>query len=147
VTVPTVSTLDLYTSNGWPSERGQVYFGGDDGSVYKDFQITVSTSPVVYGDLNNNGTITAADWMILRANQYAEVGGSYQDAYFRGDLTADLANDHDDFVAFKTLYEAANGAGSFARMLASIPEPSSLALFLSAMLLGGVRRRPMPIRV
>jgi hypothetical protein len=88
---------------------------------------------VIYGDLNNNGTITSADWMILRANQYADISGnSFEQAYFLGDLTADRKNNHADFVAFKVVYEAANGAGSFARMLAGVPEPSALTLVLGA---------------
>jgi hypothetical protein len=134
ITAPSLDVLPLYKSNGWPTEPARIYFGGDEDIVFKDFQVTVNTAPVVYGDLNNNGTITSADWMILRGNLYADAGGSHFDAYFRGDLTADLAVNQADFVAFKILYEDANGAGSFARMLAGVPEPASHALFLSAAL-------------
>jgi hypothetical protein len=148
VTTPTVHTLDLYGADGWPSEPARVYFGGDDAGAYKDFQVTVTSSPVVYGDLDNNGTITASDWMVLRTNLYADVGdGTHQQAYFLGDLTADLAVNHSDFFAFKTLFEAANGAGSFHQMLASLPEPTTVAwavpigwLFVSIRLRAAHRR-------
>ncbi len=48
-----------------------------------------------------------------------------------GDLNGDFHNDHADFVLFKSAFEAANGDGSFAAMLAQVPEPSSnfLAIF------------------
>ena len=105
--------------------------------------MTVSGSPVVYGDFTDDGTITDADWAIFRANQHADLSGNtFAEAYFRGDLNVDKANNHADFVAFKVLYEAANGPGSFAAMLAGVPEPSSLVLIVSALLLAfPVRRR------
>jgi hypothetical protein len=142
VTVPTVNTLNLYGADGWPTEPGRIYFGGDDGGIYKDFQVTVSSTPVVYGDLNNNGTITSADWMILRTNLYADTSGSsHQQAYFLGDLTADLAINHSDFFAFKTLYDNVNGAGSFVEMLTSVPEPITLALVVPPALMIVLFRR------
>jgi hypothetical protein len=148
VTAPAASTFSLYsTGTGFPQEPGRIYLGGDQGAAFKDFQVTVNSTPVVFGDLNNNGSITASDWAILRTNQYTEVTGSFQDAYFQGDLTADLKINHDDFVVFKTLYEAANGAGSFARMLASVPEPASLVLLLLASSPALASRRPAHRRV
>jgi hypothetical protein len=140
---PAVNTLSLYSATGWPTEPGRVFFGGDENVVFKDFQVTVSSTPVVYGDLNNNGTITSADWMILRTNLYADTSGSsHQQAYFLGDLTADLAINHSDFFAFKILYDNVNGAGSFVEMLASVPEPITLALVVPpALMIVLVRRR------
>jgi hypothetical protein len=134
VTLPTVSTLDLYGPDGWPTEPARVYFGGDDGTVYKDLQVTVTSSNMVLGDLNNNGTITSADWVILRNNQNADLSAlTFQQAYAQGDLTADKANDHADFKLFKSLYEATNGPGSFEVMLATIPEPAGLVLLTAAL--------------
>ena len=52
--------------------------------------------------------------------------------YDLGDLDGDGENSFDDFAAFKELYEAANGQGSFAAMLAGVPEPSSTALAIIA---------------
>ena len=140
VTSPAANVLPLYTSGtGFPQEPGRIFFGGDSGStgttgplsgpVFKDYQVAVVSGPsVVYGDFDNTGgPLTAADWAILRSNKEKDVSGlTYQAAYFLGDLTADLKINHDDFVAFKSLYEAAHGTGSFAQMLASVPEPSTL---------------------
>jgi hypothetical protein len=131
LTVPALDVRPLYGGNGWPIEPARLFFGGDEGIVFKDFQVNVTSDPIVYGDFNGNGTITSADWVILRNNLYKDVGGTPSQAYFLGDLTGDLANNHDDFVAFKSLYEAANGAGAFNAMVASLPEPSALALAIA----------------
>ena len=64
------------------------------------------------------------------------------DAYLRGDLNADGFNDIYDFQLFKDAYEAANGVGAFAQMIAA-PEPSALAMTTFALLrLAPVIRRP-----
>jgi PEP-CTERM motif len=90
-------------------------------------------NPFALGDLNVSGSITSADWVILRTNQFADLSSlSLAEAYRRGDLTSDKLNNHADFAAFKTAYEAANGSGSFAAMLSSVPEPSSVLLVLAA---------------
>ena len=112
--------------------------------VIKDFQVTVTSAAVVLlGDFDNSGTITAADWNVVRSNQHADLSAlSQHAAYLMGDMTGDLANNYDDFVAFKTLYDDTHGAGSFATMVAGVPEPSTLALVLSiAMLAVPARRR------
>jgi hypothetical protein len=129
VTTPAVSTSGLYGTDGWPIEPSRIYIGGDDGSTFKDLQITVSTPSMRLGDLNSDGNITPADWVLLRDNQLADLSGkTHAEAYAMGDVTADLANNHDDFVLFKDLFDAANGVGSFAAMLAGVPEPSSVVL-------------------
>jgi PEP-CTERM motif len=137
LTGPSLNTLPLYGADGFPTEPARLYFGGDEGTVFKDFQVTVSTPEMIMGDFNSSNTITAADWAILRDNMHTNLSSlTFAQAYALGDLTADKANNHEDFVLFKTLYEDANGAGSFARMLAGVPEPSSFALFLFAGLMG-----------
>jgi hypothetical protein len=143
VTTPAVNVSDLYGPDGWPTEPARVYFGGDDGTTFKDLQITVSTPSMRLGDFNADGNITSADWTILRTNQLADLSGkTFQEAYFLGDVTADLANDHADFAAFKEIYDAANGVGAFAAMTASVPEPSSAVLLsLAALLARPVVRR------
>ena len=40
------------------------------------------------------------------------------------DVNGNFRNDHADFVLFKDAYETANGTGSFATMLATVPEPT-----------------------
>jgi hypothetical protein len=90
-------------------------------------------APFALGDLNTDGSINAADWMVFRSNQHANISAnSLAEAYRLGDLTGDKLNNHEDFVAFKTLYDAANGAGAFAALVAGVPEPSSAALIVSA---------------
>jgi hypothetical protein len=132
-TTPPVNLIDLYGPDGWPTEPARVYFGGDDGSVFADFQVTVTSSPVRLGDFTADGNITSADWVILRNNQLANLSGkTFSEAYFLGDVTADLKNNHADFVLFKALYDEANGVGSFEAMLAGVPEPSALCLILAA---------------
>ena len=72
-------------------------------------------------------------------------GSTDRQAYFLGDLNLDLKNDYSDFQAFKLYYDAANGVGAFAAMVASVPEPSSLVIVASAGLLVR-RRRPRSAR-
>ena len=89
--------------------------------------------PLAEGDLNADGEVNSADWMILRTNQHTDMSGdSLAEAYRRGDLTGDRQNNHPDFVEFKALYDAANGAGAFAAMVAAVPEPAAAILVLTA---------------
>ena len=89
--------------------------------------------PLALGDVNASGSITSADWVIVRTNQHTNLSSkSLAEAYRLGDLTGDHLNDFDDFAAFKTAYDAANGAGAFVAMVAAVPEPSSTLLVLAA---------------
>lgn len=100
--------------------------------------------PFEIGDFNADSQINAADWMILRGSQLGNLAGlSPIQAYLRGDLSGDFKNDHADFVLFRDLYDLRNGPGSFAAMVASIPEPGSLSLMalLGAMGMSLMRRR------
>jgi hypothetical protein len=92
-----------------------------------------SNNPFVRGDLNIDGSINVADWVILRTNQLADLSTkSLAEAYRLGDLTADRANNHADFVIFKSIYDAANGAGAFVDMASAVPEPTTTLLVLAA---------------
>jgi len=98
--------------------------------------------PIQSGDFNADGDITSADWLILRGSRFTDLSGlSGAEAYRRGDITEDLAVTHADFAAFKQAYEQSNGIGSFEAMLASVPEPSSLALVIVVGMLGLLVRR------
>jgi hypothetical protein len=123
IKTPTEDLVFQYVSEGEVVE-GVVLWTGNGGD------------PFEVGDLNTNGDINSADWTILRTNQHANLSGlSLAEAYRAGDLTGDKLNNHADFVAFKSIYEAANGAGSFALMLSNVPEPSSIVLVLTSGLL------------
>jgi hypothetical protein len=63
-----------------------------------------------------------------------------------GDLNGDFRNDFADFAHFKTMFEGANGAGSFAAMLA-VPEPAGAIVALIAFcLFVGSPKRPNLLR-
>jgi hypothetical protein len=142
LTAPALNVLPLYAADGFPTEPGRIYFGGDERVTFKDFEVDVSTPEMIMADFNSSGTVTSADWAILRNNMHTNMSAlTFEQAYFLGDLTADKANNHADFVAFKTFYEDANGSGSFTRMLAGVPEPSTFALLLSAGLMALPSRR------
>jgi hypothetical protein len=138
-------TSGLYGADGWPTEPARVYFGGDEDMVFKDFSVSVLTSPIArFGDLDSDNDIDSADWAIVRNNQNKNLGSLSQTAaYFLGDMNGNLTNDAYDFIFFKNLYDEANGAGAFDAMLAaSTPEPSAFVLVLSAgLLVCPVRRR------
>jgi hypothetical protein len=106
--------------------------------------VSFAGTPYVRSDLNTDGLVNASDWPLFYPNllknlsSLTEVGRA-----LAGDLDGDGDNDVTDFSLFKEDYDAANGAGAFQAMLASVPEPSSTLLFL----LGGLalvarRRRP-----
>jgi hypothetical protein len=142
LTAAPLDVLPLYNANGFHTEPGRIYFGGDERVVFKDFEVSVSSAEMILGDFNSSGTVTEADWAILRDNMHTNMSSlTHEQAYFLGDMTADKKNNHADFVAFKILYEENNGAGSFERMLAGVPEPSTFALILFAGLSALARRR------
>jgi hypothetical protein len=85
------------------------------------------------GDFNLDNAINTADWVIFRTNQLADLSAeSLAEAYRRGDLTSDRRNNHADFAMFKSLYDAANGAGSFVLMAAGVPEPATTVLVFAS---------------
>jgi endonuclease/exonuclease/phosphatase family metal-dependent hydrolase len=91
-------------------------------------------------DLDGSGLVDALDWGVLRSNQHADLSGySADEAWRRGDITGDFRNDFADFVEFKTMFEGANGPGSFAAMLA-VPEPATATLALLAWSVVAVKR-------
>ena len=94
-------------------------------------------------DLNFDGNLTGADWVIFRTNNLADLSAmSLAEAYGLGDLDGDWDNDVNDFRQFKADYELANGAGSFSQMLQAVPEPATLALVIPCAVLLLGRRRP-----
>ena len=102
-----------------------VNYPSDHRAVVSSFTV----APFLFGDLDGDGDLDAADWTKLRAGQHTDLMGlTPQQAYAMGDLNADLLNNHEDFVLFKITFDYTNGTGSFSTMVASVPEPSSLLL-------------------
>lgn len=128
-------------------------------SIYEDLEITLnfdggitrkanvdfvgnSGKRFTVGDLNFDGLFTAADWTAFNAGGEVILNGlSLAQQYQAGDLNSDGENNIFDFAIFKNAYEAANGLGSFDAMLASIPEPSGIALMTLSSILLITRRR------
>jgi hypothetical protein len=120
IRTPTEDLTFQYIS-GTQVVQGIVNYTGHSGSAFAN------------GDFNRDSAINSADWMIFRANQHGDFAGkSAAEAYLMGDISGDFQNNHTDFIIFKSLYDAANGAGSFLAMVASVPEPSSVILILTA---------------
>jgi hypothetical protein len=99
------------------------------------------------GDLNGDLAINATDWNILRTNQLADLSSMPPaESYYLGDLDGDGQNNYADFQLFKSSFDDVNGAGSFAAMVASVPEPATAALVLFAAAGLLVRREGRPLR-
>jgi len=139
-------TNSINLGNSWiqsPTEDLQFELILSDNRVNTYSVDYVGGSALEVGDLNFDGEITALDWPIYNAGRGVDLSGmSLLAAYQMGDLDGDLDNDIADFVAFKTLYEAANGVGSFTAIGLAVPEPTSGLLLLTALaFLPGMRPR------
>jgi hypothetical protein len=120
IRTPTEDLAFQYIS-GTQVVSGIVNYTGHSGSAFAN------------GDFNRDSAVNSADWMIFRTNQHGDfTGKSGAEAYLMGDISGDFQNNHTDFIIFKALYDAANGAGSFLAMVSSVPEPSSIILVLAA---------------
>ncbi len=94
-------------------------------SYFEDF----NGVPFIRSDLNVDGFITVADWIILRDNNLVDLSSlNPAQQYLLGDVDRDGDNDLDDYDMFISDFESANGAGAFAAMIRGVPEPSSLLL-------------------
>ncbi len=95
----------------------------------RNFGLAFGKALTLFGDLDLNGQLGLSDYEIL--TQYAESDLSSWapiDAYLRGDLDGDGQNNLVDFGIFKQALEDLSGLGAFARLLAAVPEPSTVAL-------------------
>jgi hypothetical protein len=101
-----------------------------DGSFSFD-QSTGILSVAPTSDLNSDSVVDIDDWLIFVTHHSADLSGyTPAEQAALGDLDGDGDNDFDDFRQFKFQYNALNGAGAFAAMIAQvpIPEPNSVAL-------------------
>jgi hypothetical protein len=129
--------ISLSPAAGWipsPNEDLALSLLVDGGTV---LNATVSYTgnggqPFDRSDLNFNGSVDVADWSIFVASAYANlVGLSGAEAYGKGDFDGDGDNDYNDFLLFKSDFNALNGAGAFDAMLVHVPEPDTMALLLA----------------
>jgi hypothetical protein len=91
-------------------------------------------------DINGDNVVNMADYTLLLNNMGMHLDGPIVPGS-NGDLNADSKVDPADFGAFKAAFPG--GAGAFeAALAASVPEPSTVVLVLSAVCgLGSGRRR------
>jgi hypothetical protein len=109
--------------------------------------------PFSRSDLNFDGTITAADWIVFTTYAATSMAGlSKAQSYGRGDLDGDGDNDYNDFKLFKSDYTLAHGAGSFEAMLSSVPEPTAFYLIVASIIVVApirkqrIRERTLSVR-
>lgn len=98
--------------------------------------------PFKRSDLNFDNAINGNDWIVFRNNNLVALDPNLSDAQTAalGDLNGDGISNFQDFRLFQADFDAANGVGSFTALVGAVPEPSSIALGLSAvsaLLLGG----------
>jgi PEP-CTERM motif len=118
-------TVELLLADGTVT-TAEVKYVGNDGV------------PIQPGDIDFDGSIGISDWAVLKAG-FGKSGLSVPETYGMGDLNGDLVVDLTDTLIFRGLFDAANGAGAFAR---AVPEPSSWFLAVFGAVLGlSLRRR------
>ncbi|MBN1852136.1 MAG: PEP-CTERM sorting domain-containing protein [Pirellulales bacterium] len=137
-----------------PYEDIQLELLLDNGTILtttaENIAIEYTGDAIAVGDISGaggkpDGTIDRLDWLTFRGHVGTDVSTfSIAQAYQAGDFNGDLAIGPADYLLFVEAYNAANGAGSFAAMVAGVPEPSSFLMFLSGccvVLCIGTRRR------
>lgn len=133
-TTPTYNLTNAYDDggfvlNGFPTQPSKIYFGGDDGVIFKDFSVTVGGAEDA--DFNNDGSVDGQDFLIWQRGLGVGVDNGTGDA--NGSGTVDAA----DLAVWRTRFGGAATAAAGA-----IPEPSTAALVLLALGGAALTRKP-----
>ncbi|MGE3240538.1 MAG: endonuclease/exonuclease/phosphatase family protein [Pirellulales bacterium] len=123
---PSLAQTLGYNANDGSTDIAIQPYPSDHRAVVVEFDVS---GCFVQGDINGDCAVNVNDWTRFRGGQHVDMTGlTAAQAYALGDINGDFRNDHADFVIFKAAFEEANGAGSFAAMLVTVPEPGSLAI-------------------
>jgi hypothetical protein len=77
-----------------------------------------------FGDLDSDRDVDVDDFAVFLGGLHTDVSQlSAEQAYLKGDLSGDLKIDFTDVVMFRNAYDMAHGAGSFAAIGLTAPEP------------------------
>jgi hypothetical protein len=91
----------------------------------------------VSGDLDSDGDLDLDDFSLYLSGLHANLSGlTPEQAFMRGDLNGDFANNFNDFVIFRQAYDLVHGAGALAAHIQSAPEPPGVTML--AFGVGGV---------
>jgi hypothetical protein len=96
-----------FVLDGFPTNPSKIYFGGDDGVIFKNLSIVVGDEPVEDGDFDNDGDVDGRDFLVWQR-------GNSPNPLSAGDLA---------------LWQNSYGTGGLAA-ISGVPEPSSLALLV-----------------
>jgi hypothetical protein len=138
--IATQSTVRLGGPGTWignPIEDLRMELLLEDGSLVRPTVSFVGNggNRISAADLDANGVVDAADWLIFRGNLNGpDLSSSLSAAqlFQAGDLNGDFDVDRLDFLSFKQAYIAATSPAAFALAVQGVPEPESLAIVLVA---------------
>ena len=108
------------------------YTLSDDSVVLGIVEFTGTNEPYEFADLDFDGDIDIDDWEKYIDGFATPLGGlSIAEAYAVSDLDGNGQRNMGDFLAFRDTYDAANGQGALAAIMA-VPEPSAGMLLMFA---------------
>jgi hypothetical protein len=119
-----------FVQNGFPTQPSKIYFGGDDGAIFKDFSVVVGGGPADDPDFNNDGAVDGEDFLIWQEG----VGVGSNNG--TGDANGNGTVDGDDLAIWRAGF---GGAGT--AVAASIPEPATACIAVVLALGGTALRR------
>jgi arabinogalactan endo-1,4-beta-galactosidase len=121
--------LNMEVNDDWVWEGGRYGLFDEDGEALPALDVFNQFIPVLAGDYNGDGKVSAADYTVWR-----DTLGSTTDLRANGDDSNSVI-DQDDYLVWLDNYGFGNGSGSGAGFLSSsVPEPASIALLVGLML-------------